>query len=90
MNTGIQEAVSLAGALHSTLQTGNDDALNAWQKKRLEIDRSVVELTDRITKVATVSSPALKALRNATIGIVGHIPFAQHAFAETLAELHNK
>lgn len=90
MNTGIQEAISLANALHSTLQSGNDDALNAWQKKRLEIDRSVVNFTDRMTKVATFSSPALKALRNATFGIVGHIPFAQRAFAEKLAELQNR
>ncbi len=37
--------------------------------------------------MATLSSPALKALRNAAIGIVGHLPFAQHALAEKLAEL---
>lgn len=90
MNTGIQEAIALAGALHSTLQSGNDDALNIWQRKRLEIDRSVVGFTDRMTKIATISSPALKALRNTAIGIVGHVRFARHALAENLAELNNK
>jgi 2-polyprenyl-6-methoxyphenol hydroxylase-like FAD-dependent oxidoreductase len=87
MNTGIQDAIALAGALQATLECGNDGALQDWQEKRLEIDRSVVSLTDRMTKMATLSSPALKALRNAAIGIVGHLPFAQHALAEKLAEL---
>ena len=84
MNTGIQDAISLASALHSTLQNGNDDALKDWHEKRLEIARSVASLTDRITKMATISCPALKALRNAAIGIIGHVPFAQHALAESL------
>jgi hypothetical protein len=32
----------------------------------------------------------LKILRNTAIEIIGHIPFAQHALAEKLAELDNK
>ena len=90
MNTGIQDAISLASALQSTLQSGKEDALRDWQDQRLEIARSVVNLTDRMTKIATLSSPVLKALRNATVGIVGHIPFARHALAETLAELDHR
>jgi 2-polyprenyl-6-methoxyphenol hydroxylase-like FAD-dependent oxidoreductase len=90
MNTGIQEAIALASALDSTLQRRNSDALEVWQRKRLEIDRSVVDFTDRMTKIATISSPALKALRNTAIGIVGHVRFARHALAENLAELNNK
>jgi len=87
MNTGIQDAIALAGALQATLESGNDAALQDWEAKRLEIDHSVVSLTDRMTKMATLSSPVLKALRNAAVGIVGHLPFAQHALAEKLAEL---
>jgi hypothetical protein len=49
-----------------------------------------VGFTDRMTKIATISSPALKALRNTAIGIVGHVRFARHALAENLAELNNK
>jgi 2-polyprenyl-6-methoxyphenol hydroxylase-like FAD-dependent oxidoreductase len=90
MNTGIQDAIALAAALRSTLQNGNDQALNDWHEKRLEIARAVVNLTDRMTKIATVSSPALKAMRNAAIGIIGHLPFARHAVAETLSELDNR
>jgi 2-polyprenyl-6-methoxyphenol hydroxylase-like FAD-dependent oxidoreductase len=90
MNTGIQDAIALADALRSTLQTGSDDALQDWQKKRLEIARSVVTLTDRLTKIATLSSPTLKALRNAAVEIIGHVPFARHALVEKLAELANR
>jgi len=42
MNTGIQDAIALAGALKETLEQGNDAALDPWQEKRLEIARSVV------------------------------------------------
>jgi 2-polyprenyl-6-methoxyphenol hydroxylase-like FAD-dependent oxidoreductase len=90
MNTGIQDAVALAGALKETLQQGNDAALNIWQEKRLEIAHSVVKLTDRLTKVATASSSGVKLLRNAVISIIGQIPFAQHALAEKLSELDNR
>jgi 2-polyprenyl-6-methoxyphenol hydroxylase-like FAD-dependent oxidoreductase len=90
MNTGIQDAIALAGALKEMLEQGNDAALNLWQEKRLEIARSVVKLTDRMTKVATTSSSGAKLLRNAVISIIGQIPFAQHAIAEKLSELDNK
>ena len=90
MNTGIQDAVSLAHALHQTLQSGDDTPLNNWQKERLKVARSVVEMTDRLTKVATLSSPVLKAVRNTVVEIIGHIPFATHAAAERLSELANR
>jgi 2-polyprenyl-6-methoxyphenol hydroxylase-like FAD-dependent oxidoreductase len=90
MNTGIQDAIALAGALQETLQAGNDAALNIWQEKRLEIAHSVVKMTDRMTKMATASSYGVKLLRNAVLSIVGQIPFAQHALAEKLSELENR
>jgi len=87
MNTGIQDAISLASALHRTLRDGDDTILDTWQKDRLKVAHSVVGLTDRMTKVATVQSPVLKALRNTAVEIIGNIPFATHAAAEILSEL---
>ncbi len=89
MNTGIQDAVSLANALHQTIRNGDDAVLNKWQRERLKVAHSVVELTDRMTKVATVSSPALRLLRNTAVELIGNIPFATHMAAEKLAELNN-
>ena len=90
MNTGIQDAISLADALREVLQQNNDAALNAWQTKRRDIARSVVSLTDRMTKLGTAHSPAVKLLRNAVFDIIGHLEFAQLAIAQQLSELDNR
>jgi 2-polyprenyl-6-methoxyphenol hydroxylase-like FAD-dependent oxidoreductase len=87
MNTGIQDAISLASALQSVLKDGDETPLDVWEKKRLEIAHSVVSLTDRLTKVATAASPTAKLIRNTAIGIFGHMPFVQRALAEKLSEL---
>jgi 2-polyprenyl-6-methoxyphenol hydroxylase-like FAD-dependent oxidoreductase len=89
MNTGIQDAISLASALQHAIQQGHDAALSTWQEERLAIAHSVVTLTDRLTKLATASSSGVKLLRNAVIRIIGQIPFAQYAIAEKLSELDN-
>jgi 2-polyprenyl-6-methoxyphenol hydroxylase-like FAD-dependent oxidoreductase len=90
MNTGIQDAVSLANALQQALRSREDAALNTWQTERLKVAHSVVDLTDRLTKVATISSPVLKVLRNTAVELIGNIPFATRAAAERLAELTYK
>ena len=88
MNTGIQDAISLAGVLTSS--TGDlRDNLEDWNEKRQKIAHSVVRITDRLTRVATASSGGIKLLRNALIEIFGQLPFAQHSLAEKLAELNN-
>lgn len=89
MNTGIQDAISLARALQHVVQQGNDAALSAWQEERLAIAHAVVTLTDRMTKLATASSSGVKLLRNTVISIIGRIPFVQHSIAERLSELDN-
>ncbi len=90
MNTGIQDAISLANALHQTIEANDEHFLDEWQEERLKVAHSVVELTDRMRRVATVSSPALKLLRNTVVELIDHISFATHLAAETLAELRNQ
>ncbi len=90
MNTGIQDAVALAEALRRTLADGDESALDTWAKERLAIAHSVVGLTDRMTKMATTSSPLLKLTRDLIIKSIGHVPFVQHAIAEKLSELDRK
>jgi 2-polyprenyl-6-methoxyphenol hydroxylase-like FAD-dependent oxidoreductase len=69
MNTGIQDAISLASALQSVIQQGNDAALSTWHEERLAIAHSVVTLIDRMTKLATASSSGVKLLRNAMLRV---------------------
>ena len=90
MNTGIQDAVSLANVLHGVLGNGDEAALEEWEKKRLEIARSVVRTTDLMTRAATPDSPLAKLLRNALMGVVDHVPALQHRIAEQLSEIHNR
>ena len=90
MNTGIQDAISLADALRQILQQKNEAALHAWQAKRRDIAQDVVSLTDRMTKLGTAHSPAVKLLRNAAFDIIGHLEFVQHAIAQQLSELDNR
>ncbi|MDQ2833034.1 MAG: FAD-dependent monooxygenase [Acidobacteriota bacterium] len=90
MNTGIQDGISLAEALHTTLTADDQTSLVEWQNNRRKIAQGVVQITDRMTRMATISSPILKQFRNGLIAVIGHIPLAQHALAETLSELKNR
>jgi len=90
MNTGIQDAVSLADALGKVLRGEDDSGLEEWENKRRKIAEGIVTLTDRMTRAATASSPMAKLLRNAVIDLVGHLPFANGVFARKLSELDNR
>lgn len=89
MNTGIQEAVSLAYVLKEIISGGTEEIIDAWEKKRLRIAHSVVTFTHYLTKVLTLSSPTLQFLRNHFILLIGKIPWARHALARKLSELDN-
>lgn len=87
MNTGIQDAVSLAAALRDA--QGNEDAepLDAWERERLKVARRVVSMTDRMTRAATLTSSVGTRVRNALISWLGHTAFVSQAIAARLAEL---
>jgi 2-polyprenyl-6-methoxyphenol hydroxylase-like FAD-dependent oxidoreductase len=87
MNTGIQDAVSLASALADVLGGADEALLDAWAADRHKIAEGVVALTDRMTRMATLRSPAGRALRNVAIGFAGHIPAIGRALARNVAEL---
>lgn len=90
MNTGVQDAVTLAAALHQAIKTGDESGIAKWETERLKIARSVVNTTDMITKVATTSSPVLQTIREVVLGLVGHVPALGHAVARRLSEIDNR
>jgi len=90
MNTGIQDSVSLAEALTSTLRDGDEARLDAWAAQRHKVASDVVKLTDRMTRVATMKSPTGQALRNMAVAFAGHLPPVRAAVARTLAELDTR
>jgi len=87
MNTGIQDAMSLAPLLAMVLRGGGDDVLDRWAAERHRIAAEVVAMTDRMTRMATLTSPLAQSLRNAAVALLGHVPPVRAAAARRLAEL---
>lgn len=87
MNTGIQDAMSLAGVLASTMLDHDETRLDVWAATRHRVATEVVAMTDRMTRMATLKSPFGQSLRNAAIGLFGHVPPLRASVARTLAEL---
>jgi 2-polyprenyl-6-methoxyphenol hydroxylase-like FAD-dependent oxidoreductase len=87
MNTGIQDAVSLAAALDAVLRGGDEARLDEWARRRHEVALDVVATTDRLTRMATLKSGVPRAIRNTLIGFFGRLPPLQSALARKLAEL---
>ncbi len=90
MNTGIQDAVSLAGALAAVLADGDERRLDEWAADRHEIARNVVSFTDRMTRMATLRSPIARGARNAALRVAGHLPSVRSRLARTIAELDGR
>ena len=90
MNTGIQDAVSLAAPLLHALRSGDEACLNAWAERRHKIAKEVVSLTDRMTRAGTLKTPAARTLRNAVVSLIGHIPGVADKVALQISELENR
>lgn len=90
MNTGIQDAMSLAPLLANTLRDGDERRLDGWAAGRHQIAADVVSLTDRMTRMATMKSPLGQSLRNAAVAFLGHVPPLRASIARNLAELDNR
>jgi 2-polyprenyl-6-methoxyphenol hydroxylase-like FAD-dependent oxidoreductase len=73
MNTGIQDAVALAGALAGVLDGKNPAALMKYSFQRRPIAERVIALADRLTRVATVSSQ-MRPFRNAVLRMLAYCP----------------
>ena len=86
MNLGIQDAVALADALAGVLAGEPDSVLDDYSAARRPIAQQVVEMTDRLTRLATLPRAA-RPIRNAAIGMAGRIPAVQHALAMRLSGL---
>jgi 2-polyprenyl-6-methoxyphenol hydroxylase-like FAD-dependent oxidoreductase len=87
MNTGIQDAISLAAVLADVEQGGAESQLEEWAGERHRIAQGVVSLTDRATRMATLRSPIRQTLRNIAMDLAGHVPAITRALAKRIAEL---
>ena len=86
MNLGIQDAVALADALAAVLAGAPDSVLDEYSAARRPIAQQVVEMTDKLTRLATLPRAA-RPIRNVAIGIAGRIPAVRRALAMRLSGL---
>ena len=85
MNTGIQDAITLAAALDGD---SHGRALDDWASARHRVAGHVVSLTDRMTRAATITSPAGQWIRNGILRLAGRWPPVRRAIARDLSELN--
>ena len=86
MNLGIQDAVVLADALVAVLAGAPETMLDDYSAARRPIALGVVEMTDRLTRLATLPRAA-RPIRNTAIGLAGRIPAVRLALARRLSGL---
>jgi 2-polyprenyl-6-methoxyphenol hydroxylase-like FAD-dependent oxidoreductase len=86
MNTGIQDAVTLADALQQVLAGAPESVLDRYGHDRRAVARQVLSLTGRLTKMATLP-PALRPARNATMQLSSRVPAIRRRLAWRLSGL---
>jgi 2-polyprenyl-6-methoxyphenol hydroxylase-like FAD-dependent oxidoreductase len=84
MNLGLRDAEALAIALAGFLRSGGTQLDDYAQGRRSAAER-VLERTDRLTKLATLKSPALRWARNLAIGMAGRSALVRRRIANMLA-----
>jgi 2-polyprenyl-6-methoxyphenol hydroxylase-like FAD-dependent oxidoreductase len=88
MNTGLHDIWNLVWKLDLFLKgRGNQELLDSYSSERLPVIKSVIEITDRLTKVMGTPHKFAQALRDTVIPIVSRLAPFQHAFVQRLSEL---
>jgi 2-polyprenyl-6-methoxyphenol hydroxylase-like FAD-dependent oxidoreductase len=86
MNTGIQDAATLARLLADVL-AGGDDRLDDYEASRRPVAAAVVTMTDRLTRAATARNPLARTVRNTVLRLAGRLAPVRRALAMNLSEL---
>ncbi len=89
MNTGIQDAVNLAWKLALVVH-GRAPAqlLGSYHDERAPVASDVLNLTDRITRMATVRNSVVQSVRDFLLPVVSGIDFVGGKVADRLTELN--
>ncbi|MFN4125264.1 FAD-dependent oxidoreductase [Pannonibacter indicus] len=85
MNLGLRDAVALSHALAEALRTGSEAPLAAYAAERRAAAAEVLGMTDRLTRVATMSGRARRWLRNRLIAAASLVPAIRRRAALRLA-----
>jgi 2-polyprenyl-6-methoxyphenol hydroxylase-like FAD-dependent oxidoreductase len=88
MNTGIQDAFNLAWKMGLTIH-GRSPAslLDTYNEEREPVAKMVLNLTDRLTRMATLQNPLGQQLRDALLPLLTGIHLIEDRVAETMSEI---
>jgi 2-polyprenyl-6-methoxyphenol hydroxylase-like FAD-dependent oxidoreductase len=88
MNTGIQDAVNLAGKLAAVLGKGAAaSVLDEYESERRPVAEGVVSFTHKMTRVATLGNSPLRGVRNTVLRALDWLPAVHRTMAMNLSEL---
>jgi 2-polyprenyl-6-methoxyphenol hydroxylase-like FAD-dependent oxidoreductase len=87
MNTGIQDAFNLAWKIALVVQGNSPDSLlDSYNAEREPVAQMVINLTDRLTRMATLQGSLGQQLREALVPVLTGIHLVEDRIAETMAE----
>ena len=81
----LRDAEALSLAVTEALRTGSDASLDGYALERRKAAAKVLEMTDRLTKVATLANPVSRWFRNRLIATAAALPRVRLFAARTLA-----
>ncbi len=88
MNTGIQDAFNLAWKLALVVRgRASAQLLSSYESEREPVARGVLNLTDRITRLATVRNSVAQSVRDFLLPVVSGIGLVGEKVADRLSEL---
>ena len=88
MNTGIQDAIALGNRLAAVISGRQPEThLDSYETERRPVAEKVVAMTDQMTRMGTLTSPAGRAVRNFGLRTIGHLPALKRMVATRLAGL---
>src|SRR6266851_654894 len=88
MNTGLQDVWNLVWKLDLAVRGhGSEALLNSYSMERRPVIKSVIEITDFMTKALGTPSRLAQTLRDAVIPMVSRLAPFQHGFVQRLSQL---
>ncbi|MGH8094738.1 MAG: FAD-dependent monooxygenase [Chthoniobacterales bacterium] len=89
MNTGIQDAFNLGWKLALVVRgMAGPQLLASYHVEREPVASGVLNLTDRITRMATMRNSVAQSVRDFLLPVVSGIDFVEEKIADRLAELN--
>jgi hypothetical protein len=88
MNTGIQDAFNLGWKLRLvTSGAAAPKLLDSYEAERIPVAKSVVAITDRLTRAATTQNHAAQQVRDWLLPVFSGVPFLKDAMAGRMSEV---